>query len=44
MPDFDDLDPDFPPEEEHDCDKPVAEMEDTLLSRRERYITQRFKH
>lgn len=30
MPDFDDLDPDFPPEEEHDYDKPVAELEEGL--------------
>ncbi len=33
---FDELDPDFPPEEDHDYDKPVAEVEETLLSWRER--------
>lgn len=39
---FDDLDPDFPPEEEHDYDKPVAELEETLLSWRERIATSRW--
>lgn len=34
MPDiFDDLDPDFPPEEEHDYDKAVSEVEETLTPR-----------
>ncbi len=37
MPDiFDDLDPDFPPEEEHDYDKPISEIEQRLLSYHER--------
>lgn len=42
MPDiFDDLDPDFPPEEEHDYDKAVSEVEEKLLDPHERWFARR---
>lgn len=40
---FDDLDPEFPPEEEHDYDKAVSEVQATLLDSQERWYARHVK-